>query len=251
MGVSPLMEGEEGDSALSDGGGDREVVTLPPSQQSYIRYLAGLGKKLVLVLTGGSPITLPAEAQKADAILYVWYPGEEGGNALADVLFGDVNPSGRLPMTFPSLENDIPPIEDYRMDSRTYRFSRETPQHAFGFGLSYTTFAYSDLSVSVGENIEVTCTVRNTGERAGDEVVQLYVRDLEASVRVPIHQLEGFQRVSLQPGEEREVSFTLTRKQLSVVLEDGTRVVEPGEFDLFVGGGQPGTAGVVSTRITL
>lgn len=245
LGLSPLMEGEEGDMALSDGGGDRQVVTLPPSQQAYLRYLTGLGRKVVLVLTGGSPIVLPECVDAVDAILYCWYPGEEGGNAVADVIFGDFNPSGRLPVTYPSRDSVLPPMDDYSMDGRTYRFSHETPQHAFGFGLSYTTFAYSELRASPSE---VKVVVTNTGTREGAEVVQLYLRDLEASTRVPIHSLQGFRRVTLAPGSSEEVIFHLAPKQLTVVLDDGTRVVEAGEFEVFVGGGQPGTPGVVSSR---
>ncbi|HEY0868556.1 MAG TPA: glycoside hydrolase family 3 N-terminal domain-containing protein [Fimbriimonas sp.] len=245
MGLSPLMEGEEGDVALSDGGGDKNSVELPPSQQAYLAYLTGLGKKVVLVLTGGSPIALPDAAARCDAIVMAWYPGEEGGTAVADVLFGDVSPAGRLPVTFPSLSQALPPIGDYAMDGRTYRFQKEEPAFRFGFGLSYTTFAYGSLEANASR---VRVAVTNTGGRAGSEVVQLYLRDLEASTRVPRHSLAGFRRVYLQPGEMREVEFELRPEQLTVVLDDGSRVLEPGEFEAFVGGGQPGTPGVVSQR---
>jgi beta-glucosidase len=248
MGLSPLMEGEEGDVALSDGGGDRNAVELPPSQVAYLRFLTTLGKKLILVLTGGSPIALPEEAFLADAILMAWYPGEEGGNAVADVLFGEANPGGRLPITFPSPDQTLPPIEDYRMDGRTYRFQRDEPQFRFGFGLSYTTFAYSELSI---EREAATVTVSNTGPVAGDEVVQLYVRDLDASTRVPFHALWAFRRVSLAAGGSKTIELPIPPNAWTVVLDDGQRVVEPGEFEVFVGGGQPGTEVVVSQRITL
>lgn len=236
LGLSPLLEGEEGDSALSDGGGDRLGVELPPSQQSLLKFLVETGHPVIVVLTGGSPITIPYAVEHAAAILEVWYPGEEGGNAVADVLFGDYNPAGRLPVTFPSEEQKLPPIEDYSMDGRTYRFCKDKPQFPFGFGLSYTTFEYRDLQVEVGEKITVKTKVANTGNRDGEEVVQVYLTDVEASVRVPIQQLVGFKRVPIQAGCEAEIEFVLDRNSLCVITEEGERVFEPGEFVIRVGG---------------
>ena len=180
----------------------------------------------------------------------LWYPGEEGGTALADVLFGDVNPGGRLPVTFYKSVDDLPPFRDYAMAGHTYRYFDGEPLYPFGFGLSYTTFAYSDLALSAdvvqpGESLTVRATVENTGAVAGDEVVQLYVRDVEASVPVPVRQLQGFARVHLEPGEQQTVTFTLTPKQMSLIADDGQRMIEPGRFEVSVGGGQPGTGAPV------
>jgi beta-glucosidase len=198
------------------------------------------------------------------AIIEAWYPGEEGGTALADVLFGDYNPAGRLPVTFYKSVDQLPPFTDYRMQGRTYRYFKEDPLYPFGFGLSYTNFRYDNLRLSAtrirtGEGLRVDAEVQNVGGREGDEVVQLYVTHLGASVPVPIRSLAGIDRVSLKPGERRHVSFTLTPEQLSVIDNRGKRIVEPGEFILTVGGKQAGlkgyadaaTTGVVSGRFVV
>ena len=200
---------------------------------------------VVLVLTGGSPLAIPWAAANIPAIVQVWYPGEEGGNAGADVLFGDYNPAGRLPVTYVNGLDQLPPFREYAMAGRTYRYMKDKPLYPFGFGLSYSTFAYSNLTldravVKADETIEVKVTVRNTGKLAGDEVVQMYIRDLAASVPVPRLHLEGFQRINLKAGARRVVSFTVTSAQLSVIDEQGRRKVEPGAFEISVGGGQPG-----------
>ena len=149
MGLSPLLEGEEGEAILSDNG-DRTDIRLPENQVSYLRRLASSGGKIVLVLSGGSPVALEGLEEIVDAILYVWYPGQEGGRAVADVLFGDHAPSGKLPLTFPASMDQLPPFEDYEMAGRTYRYMTEEPLFPFGFGLSYSTFAYSDLTLANG-----------------------------------------------------------------------------------------------------
>jgi beta-glucosidase len=254
VGFSPKLEGEEGEIAESDGSGDRTGLDLPASQVSLLRFVDSLNKPTVLVLTGGSPIQLPDGLRNVRAVLLAWYPGQEGGNAVADVLFGDSNPSGRLPASFPGPGAVLPPIDDYSMEGRTYRFTRERMRFPFGFGLSYTKFQYSALGLSAsklktGEGIQVECTVRNAGSVPGEEVVQLYLRDLEASVRVPVHRLEGFRRVRLEPGESSAVRFELEAGQLGIVDELGTRRIEPGEFELFVGGGQPFPEDVAEGRV--
>jgi beta-glucosidase len=238
MGLSPRIEGEEGDSQ-----GDRHCIELPGVQQELIEAVYATGTPVVLVLLCGSAIAIPWAQEHLPAILVAWYPGEEGGTALAEVLFGDVNPSGRLPVTFYAATEDLPPFSDYRMAGRTYRYFQGTPLYPFGFGLSYTTFAYSNLTMpdelAVGKPLTVSATVTNTGDRAGDEVVQLYVSDLDATVPVPIRQLQGIRRVHLAPGESVQVSFTLSPSQFSLIDADGRRVVEPGQFLISVGGGQP------------
>jgi beta-glucosidase len=176
------------------------------------------------------------------AIVHVWYPGEEGGNAVADVLFGDASPAGRLPITFPIAEGQLPLTYDHKPTGRgdDYLDLTGQPLLPFGFGLSYTTFEYSDLSVTpavMGSDgvATVSCTVRNTGTRAGDEVVQLYVRDILASVARPVLELKGFTRIHLAPGEQKDVTFTLPADQLSMLDRDMNRVVEPGAFRVLVG----------------
>ena len=189
------------------------------------------------------------------AIVQAWYPGEEGGAAVADVLFGDYNPAGRLPVTFYKSVDQLPPFESYGMDGRTYRFFAGQPLYPFGHGLSYTKFKYSGFTVSSprvapGDSVMVSATVENSGSRAGDEVVQVYVSDVEASVRVPIRSLAGIERVHLQPGERRVVSFKIDPRQLAVITNDGRMMVEPGEFKVTIGGKQPGFTGTADAATT-
>lgn len=247
-GFSSFLEGEEGESLLSPMNGDRDSITLPPSQVDYIKELAIHGSKIVLVLTGGSPIALGEVEEMVDAILFVWYPGMEGGRAVADVLFGDVSPSGKLPVTFPRSLDQLPPFDDYSMQGRTYRYMREEPLYPFGFGLSYSCFEYSDLNLekrelAAGESLNVSLMLHNRGNRDAAEVVQFYLSDLEASTPVPLHHLVGFERVVLQAGESRLISFTLTPEMMSFYNEEGKLTLEPGEFRLEVGGCSPGKRG--------
>ncbi len=252
MGISQLVEGEEGQQEGVRGEGrstgDREdTIALTGVQDALLQAVAEAGKPMIVVLLNGSALAVNWAAAHAAAILEAWYPGEEGGTAVADVLFGDYNPAGRLPVTFYTSVEQLPPFREYAMAAgHTYRFFDGEPLYPFGYGLSYTTFAYQDLQVSAreihaGESLSVTVQVQNTGARAGDEVVQLYVRDVRASVPVPIRHLEGFARVSLEPGAVEAVTFTLQPRQMSVVDDEGRYVVEPGRFELWVGGGQPGT----------
>jgi beta-glucosidase len=182
-----------------------------------------------------------------DAILSAGYPGQEGGNAVADVLFGDYNPAGRLPVTYYKSVDQLPPFEDYNMEGRTYRYFHQTPLYPFGYGLSYTKFAYSDLTlpkdVKMGDPITVSAKVTNAGDRDGDEVVELYLTDEKASTPRPIRQLEGFKRISLKKGESQVVQFTLEPRQLSMIDNQDRRVIEPGYFTISVGGKQPGFTG--------
>ncbi len=203
-----------------------------------------------MVLLNGSAVAVNWAEQNVAAIVEAWYPGEEGGTALADALFGDYNPAGRLPVTFYKSVDDLPPFRDYTMRGHTYRYFDGEVLYPFGHGLSYTTFAYSDLTLSAdkikaGETLTVGVKVKNTGDCAGDEVVQLYVRDVEASVPVPIRQLQGFTRVHLKPGAQQTVTFTLTPRQMACFTDDGQPMVEPGLFEISVGGGQPGTSAPV------
>lgn len=247
-GLSSFIEGEEGESLLSPQNGDRESISLPASQVNYIKELAIHGAKTVLVLTGGSPVALGEVEDLVDAIIFVWYPGMEGGRAVADVLFGDVAPAGRLPITFPKSLDQLPPFDDYNMTGRTYRYMTEEPLYPFGFGLSYTRFEYCGLKVvspavsPSGFDVEVT--VRNTGDVAADEVVQFYLMALESRLPAPISQLVGFQRFHLQPGQTQTVKLTLTSEMLMLYDEDGLQKLEPGKFRLTAGGCSPGARGL-------
>jgi beta-glucosidase len=247
FGISPLLEGEEGEAILSPGKGDRFDIGLPESQVNKIKKLSADNKNpIILVLTGGSPIDISEVADLVDAILFVWYPGEEGGNAVGDIIFGDVNPSGRLPITFPKSLDDLPPYDDYAMAGRTYRYMTKIPMYPFGFGLSYSSFSYDAtdvgmLSMNTGEEIDIEVTVSNNSEMAGEEVVQLYVSDLEASVDVPISTLKGFQRIYLEPGQSKQVSFRVNEEMLQMVNDAGKFILEPGEFRITIGGSSPGS----------
>ncbi len=247
-GLSQHFEGEEGQrEGLPEGlrsQGDREDIALPKGQANMLKALHATGTPVVLVLLNGSAVAVNWADAHLPAIIEAWYPGEEGGSALADVLFGDYNPAGRLPVTFYKSVDDLPPFEDYRMRGRTYRYFCGQPLYAFGHGLSYTTFKYSNLelsaqSITPDRNLKVSVDVQNTGNRAGDEVVQLYVSDLAASAPGPRRQLQGFTRIHLAPGEQQTVTFVLTPRQLSLVNGQGQRVIEPGGFRVAVGGRQP------------
>ncbi|HHY57285.1 MAG TPA: glycoside hydrolase family 3 protein, partial [Chloroflexi bacterium] len=199
----------------------------------------------VLVLTAGSAIALGDVADLAEAILYVWYPGQEGGRAVADVLFGDAAPGGKLPLTFPYSLDQVPPFEEYAMTGRTYRYATAEPQFPFGFGLSYTRFAYSDLRVpagiGAGAPLPVQVTLTNAGEMAGDEVVQLYLSKAEPAPGDPLYTLVGFQRVHLAAGETRTLNLLVSSEMLATVDDDGRSSVQPGAYRLYAGGSSPGT----------
>ena len=248
MGLNPLLEGEEGDAIASTEEGDRPDIALPAVQAEFIRKLGKTGVKIVLVLTGGGPIALGDIEDCVDAILFVWYPGQAGGTALADTLFGNAVPSGKLPVTFPRSVEQLPPFDDYSMAGRTYRYMTEEPQFPFGFGLSYSQFGYSGLKLSsetlaAGEPLSVEFTISNIGPVEADEVVQLYLSDLEASVPVPFNKLVCFQRVHLMPGERRRLEFTIPSEMMLLVNEEGETELEPGMFRLTVGGCSPGQRG--------
>ncbi|RPJ51912.1 MAG: glycoside hydrolase family 3 protein, partial [Chloroflexi bacterium] len=249
MGISPLMEGEEGEALLVEHGGDRTSIELPQAQVEFLRKLNIGGARIVLVLFGGSPVALGEAEDLVEAIIQVWYPGQEGGRAVADILFGKASPSGKLPITFPRATSQLPPFEEYSMKDRTYRYATWEPLYPFGFGLSYTTFAYSKLSlpktaIAAGESLPVCVTVTNTGASAGEEVVQVYLSDLQASVEVPQHSLVAFQHVALKAGECKELTFTITADKMMLVDDEGRHQLEPGDFRLTIGGCSPGPRGL-------
>jgi beta-glucosidase len=263
LGLSADIEGEQGDAGNSETAGDKLDLKLPGLQQRLMEMIVALGKPTVLCVLAGSALDLTWAHDNVPAILYAWYPGGEGGTALAELLFGDASPAGRLPITFPRSMDDVPTFTSYAMKGRTYRYLEREPLYPFGYGLSYAKFAYRDIAVSRPTStkasdiraihaadaavVRVTAVVENVGKRAGDEVIQLYVKHLEASCVVPHHDLRGFQRVHLAPGEARKLTFDLTARDLSVVDDAGRRVLEPGRFRVTVGGSQPDTRSATLT----
>jgi len=248
MGLSPKLEGEEGEEGLLDKSGDRKDLGLPPIQMELLHVIHATGTPVVLVTLSGSALALGWAAQNVAAMIHAWYGGQAAGTAVAEVLFGDYNPAGRLPVTFYQTAEQLPPFTDYSMQGRTYRFFRGHPLFPFGYGLSYTTFEYSGLTitpaaVAPGESVQVRAVVRNTGGRPGDEVVQLYVSHEDASVPIPIRSLQGFQRLHLLPGEARTVTFTLEPRQMICWSDEGTPFIEPGRILVHLGGGQPSGTG--------
>jgi beta-glucosidase len=258
MGLTARMEGEEMDIVI-DGfrGGDRTKIDLPQTQQDLIKAVHALGKPVVLVLLNGSALATNWEDKNISAIVESWYPGQAGGQAIADVLFGDYNPGGRLPVTVYKSIKDLPAFDDYRISKQTYRYFKGEPLYPFGYGLSYTSFIYSDLKLNemsrAGENVELSVNLKNTGVVAGDEVVQVYVSDRSTSGTVPIRSLKAFRRIHLLPGESKILSFTLPADAFSIINNKNEKVVMPGKFEIAVGGGQPGAKGAqtVKAEITL
>jgi beta-glucosidase len=242
LGISGLMEGEEGESIASPYFGDRLDYNLPAHQLQFLRKLKENNKQPVIaVVTGGCPMNLSEVHDIADAVLMAWYPGEEGGNAIADIIFGKVSPSGRLPITFPKSLDQLPAYEDYSMKGRTYRYMTAEPMYPFGFGLSYTDFAYTNLKTSnlPAGNVEVEVKVSNTGKFKGEEVVQLYITH-ENKEDAPLYALKGFKRMLLSPGTSATTKFILTREMLSIVNEKGETEYASGRIRINVGGSLPG-----------
>lgn len=244
LGLNERLEGEEMKvEAEGFEGGDRTSLNLPANQEELMKAMITTGKPVILVLINGSALSINWANDNVPAILTAGYPGQQGGNAIADVLFGDYNPAGRLPVTYYKSVDQLPPFENYDMKGRTYRYFDKKPLYPFGFGLSYTKFEYNNLkfaaSPSSEKDFEVSVDVTNIGERDGDEVVELYLKDEKASTPRPILQLEGFERISLKKGESKTVRFTITPRQLSLIDKKGQRIVEPGWFTISVGGKQP------------
>ena len=244
LGLSPRIEGEEGDAAESDFAGDRRHLRLPGVQSELLSQVTKTGTPVVLVLTGGSVIALEKEEPWVKAILMAWYPGQEGGNAIGDVLFGNASPGGRLPLTFVRSVEQLPAFENYAMKGRTYRFMTEEPLYPFGFGLSYAQFSYEPLILSseelqAGEPLHLTVSLRNVSPRDGDEVVQVYLSPAKEKPGAPLRQLVGFRRVHLRAGERVILSFTVQPRQMAKVDDEGCLLLDPGEFEIHAGGSQP------------
>ena len=255
MGLHPGIEGEQMPVTLPGfDGGDRTSIDLPEIQRKLIRKIHEVGKPVVLVIMGGSNIAFNWANKNIPAVLFAWYPGELGGRAIADILFGNYNPSAKLPVTFYRTTSDLPPFDDYSMDNRTYKFFKGDVLYPFGYGLSYTNFKYSKLmfpkTIDAGDEINVSVEVTNTGSMSGKEVVQLYVTDREASFRVPVRALIGFQKVYLKPGESKTITFKIKPQDYAMFNEQGNRVIEPGDFDISIGGEQPGFQGKTDAATT-
>jgi beta-glucosidase len=260
-GISPQLEGEEMRVNYPGfNGGDRTSILLPAVQSEAMKTLQTTGKPVIFVMMTGSAIAIPQETANIPAIINAWYGGQSAGTAIADVLFGDYNPSGRLPVTFYKSDKDLPDFNDYSMVNRTYRYFKGDAEYPFGFGLSYTSFKYDQLlvpaSTATGKKISVSLRVTNTGKREGEEVVQLYVSSPGAGNDAPIRSLKGFKRVVLKAGESQVIKFNLTPENLSVVDDKGVLQQRKGKLTISAGGGQPGvknktTSNTVSSGISI
>ncbi len=243
-GLSQRLEGEEMRVKV-DGfnGGDRTKLTLPKTQLDLLKALKETGKPVVMVLMSGGAMAINWSDEHLDAILLAGYPGEQGGNAIADVIFGDYNPGGKLPITYYKSVEQLPDFENYDMKNRTYRYFTQEALYPFGYGLSYTSFTYSDLkipeSIQAGDSLHIEVTLSNSGDVSGDEVVQVYLTDKKGSTPRPLHQLIEFERIHLKAGESKVMKFTIAPVKMSMINKNSDRVIEAGDFVLHLGGGQP------------
>jgi beta-glucosidase len=251
VGITSQLEGEE--MPVSEPGflgGDRTSIDLPQPEEDLVEAVAATGKPLAVVLMNGSALAVNWINEHANAILEAWYPGEEGGAAVAETLSGKNNPAGRLPVTFYTGVEQLPNFEDYGMANRTYRYFSGKPLYPFGYGLSFTKFTYSDLSVpaqavAAGQPVGTDVTVTNTGKVGGDEVVQLYLK-FPSVKGAPLVALRGFERVHLEPGASQKVHFELNARDLGMVTEDGNPIIAQGDYIVTIGGGQPNTGAAVA-----
>jgi len=244
LGLDATIEGEEGDTAKDYSSGDKLTLNLPGLQEELLETVCKVGKPVILVLMSGSALSISWADENVPAIIEAWYPGALGGRAVASLLFGEFSPAGRLPITFYRTTDELPDFHDYSMKNRTYRYMQNEALYPFGFGLSYTRFEYSDLAfekgiLKSGESLNLSVRVRNAGDFDSDEVVEVYLKDVHASVDVPKWSLAGFKRIHLRMGEEAVVQFTISPRQMSIVDNDGKLVLEPGKFEVYVGGSQP------------
>jgi len=255
-GISPQHEGEEMRVDYPGfNGGDRTSILLPAVQTEFMKALQATGKPVVFVMMTGSAIAIPWEGQNIPAIVNAWYGGQSAGTAIADVLFGDYNPAGRLPVTFYKSDSDLPGFSDYSMNNRTYRYFKGQAQYGFGYGLSYTTFKYDQLktqaTIAKGKKLLVSVMVTNTGKMDGEEVVELYVSNTDKTIHAPIKALKGFKRIFLKANESRIISFQLTPENLSIVNENGTLVEPKGKISISIGGSQPNEINKTSGNVII
>jgi beta-glucosidase len=255
LGLSPRLEGEEMSVPVEGfSGGDRVSLNIPRVQEDLLQAVMKLGKPTVLVLFNGSAVAVNWAKANVPAIVEAWYPGQAGGQAIADVLFGDYNPGGRLPVTFYQSADQLPPFSDYNMKGRTYRYFTGEPLFPFGYGLSYTTFTYSNLKLPnqmrAGDEAKLSVDVQNTGKMAGEEVVQVYATQTSRSANSPVRSLAAFERIALKPGEKKTVQLTLPALRFAATGADGRRLAQPGGYEISVGGKQPGFQGLADASTT-
>ncbi|MDR0639000.1 MAG: glycoside hydrolase family 3 C-terminal domain-containing protein [Spirochaetaceae bacterium] len=260
FGLDSAIEGEEGDTIASTSNGDRDTIELPPWQLAYLRNLRQSAKKVILVLTSGSPVAVPPDL--ADSILYSWYPGERGGEAVANIIFGDAVPSGKLPITVPEKTEDLPPYEDYAMKGRTYRYMEKKPLYPFGFGLSYTTFRFDNITLSGGTimrggTVKAVVRVTNTGTIDAEEVVQVYISKDKREADDPAASLRAFKRAAIAAGKQASIEFTLNAADFESVNQAGESALVPGVYTVTAADAAPlpvsverGAAEPVSAKIT-
>ncbi|HEY1791434.1 MAG TPA: glycoside hydrolase family 3 C-terminal domain-containing protein [Opitutaceae bacterium] len=245
VGLDPSLEGEEGDAVASPTDGDREYIELPPVQREFLAELRKHARKLIVVVTGGSAVAVPEAHEFADAVLHVWYPGCEGGRAVADVLFGAASPSGKMPVTVPRATGDLPSFSDYSMTGRTYRFAEREPLYPFGFGLGYGSPEYGPLRadaqrLAAGQGVTVRTVLKNAGSRAIDEAVQCYVQPPRGWPLAPLATLVDFRKVRVTPGAVAAVEFTLPASAFEQFDSAGRKVHAPGRYGIVVGSSSPG-----------
>ena len=245
VGINSTLEGEEGAAMGSPANGDRADIDLPAAQQALLAELHASGTPLVVVVGTGSALALGWAARHADAMLCMWYPGQAGGHAVADVLYGDANPSGRLPVTFYGSSDDLPPFDDYRMAGRTYRYFTGEPVFPFGFGLSYSTFTYRRLelhedAIAIGGELACSYEIGNDSDIPGDEVIQIYFSAEDAGIDAPRYQLIGFERCHFAGRGSKRFERTIPTSELALVDADGNRAPRPGRYTLYVSGSAPG-----------
>ncbi len=245
VGINSTLEGEEGAAMGSQANGDRADIDLPAAQQELLAELHASGTPLVVVVGTGSALALGWAARHADAMLCMWYPGQAGGHAVADVLYGDANPSGRLPVTFYGSSDDLPPFDDYRMAGRTYRYFTGEPVFPFGFGLSYSTFTYRRLelhedAIAIGGELACSYEIGNDSDIPGDEVIQIYFSAEDAGIDAPRYQLVGFERCHFAGRGSKRFERTIPTSELALVDADGNRAPRPGRYTLYVSGSAPG-----------
>lgn len=252
LGLDATIEGEQGDAGNEYASGDKIDLRLPGLQQELLETVTAVGKPVVLLLSAGSAMDLSWAQEHVNAIIDTWYPGARGGRAVAEALFGDFSPNGKLPVTFYASTDDLPDFKDYSMENRTYRYFKGKPLYPFGYGLSYGQITYSDAVIdrtraAIGDTLTVRATVKNESTYPLHEAVQVYVHDVESATRTPIWQLRGVQCVSLAPGESKMVEMTLSARDFAIIREDGSCVVEPGAFRVAIGGQQPDARSVQLT----
>lgn len=246
LGLDASIEGEEGDEGNQFGSGDKPGLKLTGCQQELLEEIAKIGKPVVLLVLSGSALDLSwaQESNNVNAIMQCWYPGARGGRAIAEVLFGKASPGGKMPLTFYASDDDLPDFSDYSMENRTYRYFKGTPLYPFGYGLGYSKIDYLFASIdkdkgAIGDTFKLKVDVKNTGRYTQHEAVQVYVTDLEASTRVPIRSLRKVKCLELEPGETKEVEFTLFARDFAIIDEKGKCIIEPGKFKISIGGQQP------------